>query len=146
MCSRSQKGNQAELWNNERTFKLVVLFFGSQMSGNEAEENIISKFKWTSATSLALNAKLAPKGQAGKSWVIMLVIAANVSPSKKMGDRTRQSKNLWPRRESNPRPPDLIVRCSTDWATRPDGRKSWVIIVVISFPWWHHSPPLQEYK
>ena len=35
------------------------------MSGNEAEENIISKFKGTSETSLALNAKLAPKGQAG---------------------------------------------------------------------------------
>ena len=62
------------------------------MSANEAEENIISKFKGTSATSLALNAKLAPKGQAGKSWVMMLVIAANVGPSKKMGDRTRQRK------------------------------------------------------
>ena len=38
----------------------------------------------------------------------------SVSPRKEIGDCTRHRKNLRPRRESNPRPPDLIVRCSTD--------------------------------
>ena len=28
-----------------------------------------------------------------------------------------------------PRPLDLIVHCSTDWATRPDRSKSWVIML-----------------
>ena len=39
----------------------------------------------------------------------------SVGPSKKMGDRARQrKKSPFPRRESNPRPQDLIVRCSTE--------------------------------
>ena len=42
----------------------------------------------------------------------------SVSPGKEMpGDRIRQRKNLRPRRESSPRPLDLIVRCYTDCAT-----------------------------
>ena len=52
----------------------------------------------------------------------------SVSPSKEMENRTRQEKNLRPRRESNPRPPELIIRCSA----RPDGSKWWVIMVVIA--------------
>ena len=33
---------------------------------------------------------------------------------------------------------DLIACCSTDWAMRPDGGKSWVIMMVIAakFIWW----------
>ena len=39
----------------------------------------------------------------------------SISPRKEMGDHVRErKKNLRPRRESNPRPPDLIVGSATD--------------------------------
>ena len=50
----------------------------------------------------------------------------SVSSSKKIGDRTGQTKNSPTSAGINPRPPDLIVRCSTD------GSKSWMIMVAIA--------------
>ena len=48
-------------------------------------------------------------------------------PNKELGDHTRpvaRGKEKRPRWESNPRLPDLTVRCSTARATRHDGGKS----------------------
>ena len=42
-----------------------------------------------------------------------------------------KEKHIRPRRESNPRRPDLIVRWFTDRARRPAGNKSWVTMVVM---------------
>lgn len=44
-------------------------------------------------------------------------------------------KNLWPRRQLNPRPLHLIICCSSDWTMRLDGSKSLMITVVILAIW-----------
>ena len=55
----------------------------------------------------------------------------SVSPSNEMGNRQRQRKKVKPIRESNPRPPGLIIHCSTDLVlARSQIGTSLMIIVV----------------
>ena len=70
----------------------------------------------------------------------MNFLLVRVSPRKEMGDHAKERKNSSNSARIEPttselRPPtssSLINRCSTDCATRPEGSKSWVIMVVIA--------------
>ena len=56
----------------------------------------------------------------------------SVSPSEEMGDRTRQRKNLSPRRESSPRPPDLIsVALSTELHGQAGASHGWCTFALL---------------
>ena len=56
-----------------------------------------------------------------------MVFLLRVSPSKEMGDGMKQRKKSLT--SEGIERPDLIVHCSTDLTRRPDGSKSWVIMV-----------------